>query len=395
MDSNLACYTYENAAVVDDVWSNNATLWVLGRRFSLPEEKGAFIEHVRSRIWLTYRKGFDPIGGTGPTTDSGWGCMLRCGQMMLAQAMMNMKLGAEWKWRPNELQTKEYYKILKRFSDERSSPFSIHQIAQMGVQEGKKVGDWYGPNTIAQVLKRLSTFDEWSNIAIHVAMDSTVVKKDVCLACSNDTKDHTTNASTGIDNVWRPLLLIIPLRLGLTEVNSMYYESVRTCFTWEQSVGIIGGKPNHAYYFIGSSDSDSMVFLDPHTTQGNVPWDLETLEMQPDMSYHCDSPSKMSISQLDPSLAVGFFCKDKNSFDDFCEKSLNQTCANKSNALFTIVESFPTCDVVESRILSVSAHNRNLFRMGMSDVDDNSCLTLDSDEDLNDIDEEFEILDVK
>lgn len=51
--------------------------------------------------------------------------------------------------------------------------------AQMGVSEGKEVGQWYGPNTVAQVLRKLAAFDHWSNIAVHVALDNTVVKEDI------------------------------------------------------------------------------------------------------------------------------------------------------------------------------------------------------------------------
>ena len=32
------------------------------------------------------------LGDSGYTTDLGWGCMLRCGQMMVAQALVNRHL---------------------------------------------------------------------------------------------------------------------------------------------------------------------------------------------------------------------------------------------------------------------------------------------------------------
>lgn len=113
----------------------------------------AIRQDIVSRIWCTYRKSFVPIGGVdGLTTDKGWGCMLRCGQMVLAQALVSVHLGRDWFWEPD---TKDpvYLKILRRFEDKRQAPYSIHQIAQMGASEGKEVGQWFGPNTVAQVLK--------------------------------------------------------------------------------------------------------------------------------------------------------------------------------------------------------------------------------------------------
>jgi cysteine protease ATG4 len=42
----------------------------------------------------------------------------------------------------------------------------------MGVSEGKQLGDWLGPNTMGQVLKKLLIYDDWSRLVVHVAMDN-------------------------------------------------------------------------------------------------------------------------------------------------------------------------------------------------------------------------------
>jgi len=49
--------------------------------------------HLRSRLLMTYRQGFPPILGTKYNTDTGWGCMLRTGQMMVAEALVQLMLG--------------------------------------------------------------------------------------------------------------------------------------------------------------------------------------------------------------------------------------------------------------------------------------------------------------
>lgn len=87
---------------------------------SLENEKAswpeAFIDDFESRIWLTYRSGFPPIpksrdpkassamslsvrlksqltSQAGFTTDTGWGCMIRSGQCLVANALALLRLG--------------------------------------------------------------------------------------------------------------------------------------------------------------------------------------------------------------------------------------------------------------------------------------------------------------
>lgn len=55
-------------------------------------------------------------------------------------------------WAP-DTKDETYLKVLRMFEDHKLSTFSLHIISQLGVDEGKPIGEWYGPNTVAQVLR--------------------------------------------------------------------------------------------------------------------------------------------------------------------------------------------------------------------------------------------------
>ncbi|KAI4882519.1 hypothetical protein NFI96_018912, partial [Prochilodus magdalenae] len=366
---------YENqinvfSEYLEDLPDTDEPVWILGESYNVKTGKSELLSHVHSRLWFTYRKKFSPIGGTGPSSDTGWGCMLRCGQMILAQALICRHLGRDWRWVAEEAQPVEYQRILHCFLDRKDSCYSIHQMAQMGVGEGKSIGEWYGPNTVAQVLKKLALFDDWNSLAVYVSMDNTVVIEDIKKQCRQTNQDAKSRAgpcawgemypsgesSPGQRQFlcplshshahsqqpldWRPLLLLIPLRMGINNINPVYIQALKECFKMPQSCGVLGGKPNLAYYFIGFID-DELIYLDPHTTQIAV--DSETGSTVDDLSYHCQrNPHHMKITSLDPSVALGFFCKSEEDFDSWCNLVQQEILKKRNLRMFELVEKHPS-----------------------------------------------------
>lgn len=138
-----------------------------------------------SRLWITYRREFPTMNDSNYTSDCGWGCMLRSGQMLLAQGLICHFLGRNWRWDPetqlhSTSEDNYHRKIIRWFGDSssRGCPFSIHQLVTLGQDMGKKPGDWYGPSSVSYLLrmackKASENFADLENIVVYVAKDCT------------------------------------------------------------------------------------------------------------------------------------------------------------------------------------------------------------------------------
>jgi len=51
----------------------------------------------------------------------------------------------------------------------------------------------------------------------------------------------------------------------MNKVQVEFLNLIRTFFMQGLNVGILGGRPNEAYYLVGIQD-DYLIFLDPHNT---------------------------------------------------------------------------------------------------------------------------------
>ena len=154
----LLSYKYEGAVggpalgCEEEYPDTDSPVWLLARQFSARYDLEELRDLVSSRPWMSYRKDFPAIGESGLTSDQGWGCMLRCGQMVLAGALLDIRLGRDWRWSPERELEQEYLQVMEKFRDHKAAQYSIHQISLMGESlDQKPVGTWFGPNTVAQV----------------------------------------------------------------------------------------------------------------------------------------------------------------------------------------------------------------------------------------------------
>ncbi|GAM24913.1 hypothetical protein SAMD00019534_080880 [Acytostelium subglobosum LB1] len=340
------------------------------------QEIDRFIADFKSILWLSYRKDFPAFENTNITTDIGWGCMVRTGQMLLARGLLrhlyfNEAIPEADKHRPNS----KYRRMMTWFCDQpgKEHHYSIHRIVHknkmltkyhnnsilrdFGIeheddQNWNNVEEWFAPTRISVVLRHLLKSQQQPDITITLSDNSSLVPslKSPSQSCTIFTsfvpsksqsssmddsyfmvsdgshgdssvdspiKDPLTCSDFGsiITEQWKSIIIMVPIKLGVDRLNDIYFGQIKAMLQMPQSLGIIGGKPKQSFYFVGHQD-DNLIYLDPHFVHEHSTPDQQNFID----SYHNCIPQKMSLSQLDPSMAIGFYCRTQSDFEDLCSR---------------------------------------------------------------------------
>lgn len=382
--------------------NNNNRVYLLGHKYDLTFEKEEMKIFERNLTWFTYRCDFPVILPYGYTTDAGWGCMLRASQMLLAQTLerhfgsknnnTNKKLLLSWF-------ADVPADVVVSKSNSTTGCFSIHNMVACGMKYDKLPGEWYGPTTSCHVIRDLVHLlrrnGTSSIFRVVVAQEGAVYRDAIDHAMTQEQQQLETTTSRNYckdqkiviqqqqtqsihDPLLNPLedetinlewdcslLLLIPLRLGLKSFHESYSKSLVSTFSFPQSVGILGGSPRHALWFYGAGKT-TLYGLDPHTVQpallliSSIQQQDEHYFLKQQQSCCCPNPTEMDVKRIDPSLALGFYCKDRHDFNELCKSfqalTTKTTLNNniKEPELFLIADKSPNYCAASSNLLDHS-----------------------------------------
>ncbi|OCK99348.1 uncharacterized protein K441DRAFT_692911 [Cenococcum geophilum 1.58] len=253
-----------------------------------------FLDDFESRIWMTYRKDFPPmpksqdpkaasamsfrvrlqtLNQTGFTSDTGFGCMIRSGQCILANALASLKLGRAWR-RGNRSTEIEERRILSLFADDPKAPFSIHKFVQYGASAcGKYPGEWFGPSATARCIEELVNGYELAGLRVYITGDGSDVYE-----------DSFFKTAKAADGNFGPTLILVGTRLGIDKITPVYWDSLKASLQMPQSVGIAG------YTHLFDSGVDSC---------------------------HTRRLRRIDVKEMDPSMLIAFLIRDQTDWEEW------------------------------------------------------------------------------
>lgn len=221
----------------------------------VPEQPQSFLTSLRGLTEQSSTAGF--------TSDKGWGCMIRSGQSVLANALFALHLGrgtsspsqsasssrspavmhdqllfrnaddeSDWilvEWHRGE-RSQEERRLLSLFADDPRAPFSIHEFTKYGNAAcGVRPGEWFGPSAAARCIQALTNAHPEVGLRVYITGDGGDVYEDSFMAIAKPEGEK-----------FHPTLILIATRLGTRHVTPVYHEALKAVIQMPTSVGIAG-----------------------------------------------------------------------------------------------------------------------------------------------------------
>lgn len=341
-------------------------------------------------LLFTYRKNFPKITNYKTkktyTTDAWWGCMIRCGQMILSHGIylllkskgmdtqtaldVTVPLFNEYPITKSRLHPLfhgmlEKYKDIKKDENlqikEFFPPFGIKTLCDVGEIFERTAGEWFSDVVITKVFKRIAEyFNLFSNPQLDVKImifQSYIDMPQLLNECFIEKKKEENNDQYmrlhGKYYYFNKMgIVFVNVRVGLDKIPPEYYKGIKQLFSLKSCIGIIGGKTRLAYYFIGYNDEEnSLLYLDPHVTKDS---DKE-VTMESILGKHINKEIHLlKMNKMSTAFTIGF-CFTK--YSEFLE-------------LFNFWQ-------------MVKLDEKGLKILGLTKVDMNYVFSKDNDEDIS------------
>ena len=312
---------------------------------------------LKSFLYMSYRSGLINLKNLGLeecSSDCGWGCMLRCCQMLLSKGLIEKKkfdfffkqnrlidykiienfrreilclfsdnyLGLElvrehpdykffWKKYETLAKSKPIYNSISEIIP----PYSIHILCKLGKFVGTFTSNIKMINLFCKINSQI--FNELNFIHFECGcISKKQLLKEFCEECMDFDNNKDIISYNGVDYRFKkPGIIFISLRLGLYELEPMYHDFIPLIFSkFRNNFGFVGGKKDRAYYFIGIQGDNKLILVDPHLNQ----------QMNNDFEKDYDSYNTQDLYLLDInelsssfSFAIGIF--NSTHFSQFIE----------------------------------------------------------------------------
>ena len=327
---------------------NNEKITIFSKTYT-QDIMNKLIYSIGKIIYLSYKKNFPSIINKKKnktyTNDSGWGCMIRCGQMILSRAIYKYYKKLKFDSFEALIQTskffldtpisfdefpEEFFHMISFFLKNNDinkieseklkgtfSPFSLKSICLNGILCNKGAGEWFSDVNMCYLFNLISeNYSLFPNLKI-LSFQSCVIKETIIKNCFSKEKSINENEFIDFDNekyYFKNMgIVFISVRLGITNISLDYHDSIRKYFLCKESIGILGGIKDLAYYFIGYKDDGELLYLDPHSTKECCSY---INEIDFNDKYLSKNIKSLSINKMTTALSFGFIFRD---YLEFCD----------------------------------------------------------------------------